>query len=240
MGGFVVTSGPVDSRVELIQTTIGKKVVMAVSGVVWFGYVIGHLLGNLQIYAGPERINAYAEFLHRSPALLWGTRALLLVAIFAHIVASTALAIRNFSARPVSYARRKDLATTYAARTMLWSGPIILLFIGYHLAHLTFGITPDFGYDPHDVYNNIVASFRIWWLAAWYVFAQVALCFHLYHGAWSFLQTLGANHPRYNAWRRRFAAAASLAIFVGYVSIPVSVMTGLLRPAAVSTARFGR
>jgi len=220
-----------DSRSDLLRTTIGKKVLMAVSGVVWFGYVIAHLAGNLQIYAGPERINAYAEFLHHWPTVLWGTRLLLIATIVAHVAASTDLAVRNFSARPVGYAMKKDLATTYAARTMLWSGPILLLFIGYHLAHLTFGLTPDFDYDPHDVYNNVVSSFRIWWLAGWYVFAQVALCLHLYHGAWSFLQTLGANHPRYNRLRRGFAAVASLAIFVGYVSIPVSVMTGVLSPA---------
>ena len=230
-----------DSPRDLLRTTtIGKKVLMAVSGVVWFGYVIGHLLGNLQIYAGPQRINAYAEFLHHWPTVLWGTRLLLVVAIVTHVAASTQLALRNFSARPVAYAMKNDLATTYAARTMLWSGPILLLFIGYHLAHLTFGLTPEFDYDPHDVYGNVVSSFSIWWLAAWYVFAQVALCLHLYHGAWSFLQTLGANHPRYNAWRRRFAAAASLAIFVGYVSIPVSVMTGILRPARGVSAPLER
>src|ERR1051326_3518896 len=230
-----------DSPRDLLRTTtIGKKVLMAVSGVVWFGYVIGHLLGNLQIYAGPERINAYAEFLHHWPTVLWGTRLLLVVAIVTHVAASTQLALRNFSARPVAYAMKNDLATTYAARTMLWSGPILLLFIGYHLAHLTFGLTPEFDYDPHDVYGNVVSSFSIWWLAAWYVFAQVALCLHLYHGAWSFLQTLGANHPRYNAWRRRCAAAASLAIFVGYVSIPVSVMTGILRPARGVSAPLER
>ena len=229
-----------DSTRDLFRTTIGKKVLMAVSGVVWFGYVIAHLLGNLQIYAGPERINAYAEFLHHWPTVLWGTRLLLVVAIVAHVAASTQLALRNLSARPVAYAVKKDLATTYAARTMLWSGPILLLFIGYHLAHLTFGLTPEFDYDPHDVYGNVVSSFSIWWLAAWYVFAQVALCLHLYHGAWSFLQTLGANHPRLNPWRRRFAAAASLAIFVGYVSIPVSVMTGILRPARGVSAPLER
>jgi len=219
-------SGPL----HLFHSTIGKKVAMALSGVVWVGYVIGHLLGNLQIYAGREKINAYAEFLHHAPALLWGTRLLLLAAILVHIVASTDLAIRNLSARPVGYARKQYLATSYAARTMIWSGPILLFFIVYHLAHLTLGLTPDFGYDPHDVYNNVVRSFQIGWLVAIYVVAQLALSAHLYHGAWSFLQTLGANHPQYNAWRRRLAAGAAAAIFVGYVSIPFAVITGILRP----------
>jgi succinate dehydrogenase cytochrome b subunit len=223
--------------VELLRTTIGKKVVMAVSGVIWFGYVIGHLLGNLQIYAGPDKINAYAEFLHNAPALLWGTRLLLLFAIVAHVVASVQLSMRNLSARPIAYSRRSDLATSYAARTMMWSGPILLAFILYHLAHLTFGAVPQFEFDEHDVYNNVVLSFQLWWLSGLYVAAQIALCLHLYHGAWSFLQTLGANHPEYNAWRRRFAAAASVAVFLGYVSIPISVMVGWLRPAPPSIAR---
>lgn len=220
------------SPLHLFGSTIGKKVAMALSGVVWVGYVIGHLIGNLQIFAGPEKINGYAELLHHAPALLWGTRLLLVAAILVHVVASTDLAIRNLSARPIGYARKQYLATSYAARTMIWSGPILFFFILYHLAHLTFGLTPEFGYDPHDVYNNVVRSFQIGWIVVLYVVAQVALCAHLYHGAWSFLQTLGANHPQYNAWRRRLAAGAAAVIFVGYVSIPVSVVCGILQPAA--------
>ena len=107
---------------ELLRTTIGKKVVMALSGVIWFGYVIGHLLGNLQIYAGPDKINGYAEFLHHAPALLWGTRLLLLFAIVAHVVASVQLSMRNLSARPIAYARRTDLATSYAVKRSTTSG----------------------------------------------------------------------------------------------------------------------
>lgn len=215
---------------ELGRTTIGKKVIMAVSGVVWFGYVIGHLLGNLQIYAGAEQINGYSEFLHHSPGILWGTRILLVFALLAHVVASTQLALRNQAARPVGYAVKKDQATTYAARTMVWTGPLLLLFILYHLANLTLGITPDFGYDPHNVYNNVVHSFEMPGLVVFYVVAQLALCTHLYHGAWSFLQTLGANHPEYNGARKTFAVIVSLAIFAGYVSIPLAVQTGLLKP----------
>jgi succinate dehydrogenase / fumarate reductase cytochrome b subunit len=222
---------------HLFTTTVGKKVAMALSGVVWVGYVVGHLIGNLQIFAGPEKINAYAEYLHHAPALLWGTRIVLATAILVHVIASTDLALRNLAARPIGYARKRYLATSYAARTMIWSGPILLLFIVYHLAHLTFGLTPEFGYDPHDVYSNVVRSFQIRWLVVLYVVAQLALCAHLYHGAWSFLQTLGANHPQYDALRQRIAAAAAAAIFVGYVSIPISVMAGVLRPAPTHAAR---
>jgi succinate dehydrogenase / fumarate reductase cytochrome b subunit len=221
------------------RTTIGKKVVMAVSGIVWFGYVIGHLLGNLQIYAGPERINAYSEFLHATPSVLWGTRVLLIVAIVAHVVASTELTLRNVEARAVPYARRDDVATNYAARTMIWSGPLIGVFLVYHLAHLTWGVAPGTAYDPHHVYNNVVHGFGLWWLVAIYVLAQVMLGFHLYHGAWSFFQSLGINHPRYNALRRRFATAMTLLIVAGYLSIPFAVIAGILTPAPVATARAG-
>lgn len=215
----------------LYQNTIGKKVVMAVSGVVWFGYVIGHLLGNLLIYAGPDGINSYSAFLHASPVILWGTRLLLAAALVAHLVASTQLTLQNFAARPVGYFRKDDVATTYAARTMIWSGPILLLFLVYHLAHLTLGVAPGTSYDAHDVYNNVVRGFQIPWLSALYIAAQGALGLHLYHGAWSFFQTLGANHPRYNDLRRQFATAATVLIIAGYVSIPLSVMTGILAPA---------
>jgi succinate dehydrogenase / fumarate reductase, cytochrome b subunit len=214
----------------LYETTIGKKIVMAASGVVWFGYVIGHLLGNLQIYGDPGRINAYSEFLHATPVILWGTRVVLLAALVAHVVASTQLTLRNYEARKTPYARRDDVATTYAARTMVWSGPLLLLFILYHLAHLTAGVAPGTPYDPHHVYNNVVRGFQIPWIAAFYIVCQVALAMHLYHGAWSFFQTLGVNHPRYNHYRRNFAAVMTALIFAGYVSIPVAVMTGVLRP----------
>jgi succinate dehydrogenase / fumarate reductase, cytochrome b subunit len=119
---------------------------------------------------------------------------------------------------------------------MIWSGPILLLFILYHLAHLTLGVAPGTPYDPHHVYNNVVRGFQVPWIVALYVLAQGALALHLFHGAWSFLQTLGVNHPDYNDWRRTFAVALTAAVFAGYVSIPVAVMSGFLEPAEPSTA----
>ena len=220
----------------LSQVTIGKKVVMAVTGAIWFGYVIGHLLGNLQIYADPERINDYAAFLHRTLPLLWGTRIVLLIALVAHIAASIQLTLRNLDARPVPYARKDDIVTTYAARTMVYSGPILLLFIAYHLAHLTVGMTPGYAFDTHNVYNNVIFGFRIWWLSMLYIAAQAALGLHLYHGLWSALQTVGANHPKYNAWRKRFATIVAAAVVAGYISIPISVMAGILQPTKTVSA----
>lgn len=215
----------------LYRTAIGKKLVMAVSGVVWLGYVIGHLLGNLQVYAGPERINGYSEFLHHSPVILWGTRALLAVALVAHVVASLQLTQQNLAARPVAYAVKRDIATSYAALTMVYSGPILLLFLLYHLAHLTFGATPHYVFDEHNVYNNVVYGFRIPWLSAIYVAAMAVLGAHLYHGVWSAFQTVGIDHPSVGAWRRAFAAIVAVSIIAGYASIPLCVMTGILRPA---------
>ncbi|MGH7860563.1 MAG: succinate dehydrogenase cytochrome b subunit, partial [Candidatus Binatia bacterium] len=136
----------------LYRTTIGKKAVMAVTGVIWFGYVIGHMTGNLLIFAGPEAINGYSRFLHDSPALLWAARIVLVSALLGHVVASTQLTLTNLGARPVAYGRREDIATTYAARTMVWSGPILLAFILYHILHLTLGAAPGHPYEPHDVY----------------------------------------------------------------------------------------
>ena len=188
------------------DTTVGKKYVMAVSGIVLFGYVIGHMLGNLQVYLGPRPINEYAHFLHSTPTLLWGTRVVLLLAVSAHIVSAIQLVMRNKEARPVGYQHKKNIATSYAALTMKISGPLILLYILYHLAHLTFGYTAGLGYEHlpmdanglPDVHSNIVNSFKVPWAVGVYVAAQVLLGLHLYHGAWSLFQSLGLNHPRYN------------------------------------------
>jgi succinate dehydrogenase / fumarate reductase cytochrome b subunit len=221
---------------SLIRTSIGKKVVMALSGVVWLGYVVGHLLGNLLVFRGPEAINSYSEFLHHSPGILWPTRALLLVALAAHVVTSAELTLSNVSARPVGYAKKVNAATSAAAKTMIWTGPLLFFFILYHLAHLTLGVAPGAPYDPANVYNNVVYGFRIWWLVALYVVAQLCLGMHLYHGAWSWLQTLGVNHPEYNPLRRQVAVAASVLIVVGFLSIPLAVAAGFLEPAPTETA----
>lgn len=224
----------------LTNTTIGKKMVMAASGAILFGFVIGHMLGNLQVFLGPEAINGYSHTLHTTPALLWGTRFVLLLAALAHIVTSFQLAAGNRAARPIAYQMRKDVATSYAARTMVWSGPILLLYIIYHLAHLTFGVTKGLAYahlnggigDANgvpDVYFNVVHSFQIPWLTAIYVVAQCALCLHLYHGAWSMFQSLGLNHKRYNEALRSSAVAVAMAVCVGFVAVPVAVLLGYVR-----------
>ena len=207
----------------LHETTIGKKVIMALSGAIIVGFVIGHFLGNLNLYFGPEALNGYAAKLHSLPPLVWGTRILLLFALGAHVVSAFSLWTRNKQARQSRYKQRKDLATDYAARTMYWSGPILLLYIVYHLLHFT--ILPA---HPGDVYRNVVEGFQNPLISGVYIVGNVALGFHIFHGIFSAFQTLGANHPRYNSLRRDVAIAISAAITIGNLSFPISVLAGIV------------
>ena len=218
--------------VRFYEAAIGKKAVMAVTGVILFGYVLAHLIGNLQIYAGPEQINNYSQFLHAHPVALWLARAVLLTAVALHIVSSVQLWKLNHDARPVAYVRKKDVPTSYAARTMMWSGPIIAAFVIFHVLHLTTGdIVPLYPEGPAggpDVYDNVISGFQIPVITAFYIVAMALLCMHLYHGLWSMFQSLGIHHPRYMPRLKRFAAIFAIFIAVGNISIPVSVMAGLL------------
>lgn len=207
----------------LHHTTIGKKVIMALSGFILVGFVIGHMLGNLQLYLGPEAINGYAAKLHGMPPLVWSARLVLLFAVSVHIVSAFSLWSRNRHARGSRYKQRKDLATDYAARTMYWSGPILLLFIVYHLLHFT--ILPA---HPGDVYRNVVEGFQVPLIAGVYIVGNLALGFHIFHGIYSAFQTLGANHPRYNKYRRDLAIAICAVVTLGNLSFPIAVLAGLV------------
>lgn len=217
----------------LHRTTIGKKAIMAVSGVVLFGFVILHMLGNFQLWLGPEYMHAYAVKLRAVPGLLWIARAILLLAVGAHIWAAVSLVGRNSDARPVDYQhRRKDVATNYAARTMMWGGAIVAMFIVYHILHLTLGYGPY--YDPQAVYNNVVYGFLDWRISAFYIVANILLGIHLFHGGWSWFNSLGWEHPRFNPWKRRFATALAVTITLGNVSIPLTVMVGWVPPSTTT------
>lgn len=210
------------------DSTIGKKIIVALTGLAMLGFVIGHLLGNLQVFLGPEKINAYADFLHHTPKLVWGTRIVLLLSVILHIVATVQLTRRNRASRPVAYQEFKSENSSPASRTMFWGGLVIALYIIFHLLHLTTGtLHPNF--NPHDVYANLVIGLSVWYVAAFYILANVALGFHLYHGVWSVFQTLGLNHPKYNAWRRCLASTAAFAIAGGYISIPVAILMGIVK-----------
>jgi len=231
----VPASPPVTPSRAPARSLIGQKIVMAVTGVILFMFVVGHLLGNLKVFQGPEHFNAYAEGLRTFGApflgrgqLLWIVRIILLGSVAAHIWAAITTARASWRARPVGYHRLEPIETTYAARTMRWGGALIFLYVIYHLLDFTFGaVNPSF--VPGDVYHNVVASFRVWPVAAAYVAAMVVLGLHLYHGVWSAWQTLGLNRPPTGGWRRGVAAAIAVLIAGGYISIPAAVLAGVLR-----------
>jgi succinate dehydrogenase / fumarate reductase cytochrome b subunit len=213
-------------------SSIGKKVIMAVTGLGLFGFVVAHMLGNLQVYLGPEAINAYGEKLREYPPLLWGMRIGLLVLAALHVWSAYSLTRMNQQARPQGYRERANRSSTYASRTMRWSGVILLLFVIYHLMHFTLGtraVHPQF--VPGDVYHNFVTGFQNPLVSAAYIVAMLALGLHMYHGVWSMLQTVGLSHPRYNPWRRRFAALVTVVVIGANISFPVAVLTGVLREA---------
>ncbi|MDP8983380.1 MAG: succinate dehydrogenase cytochrome b subunit [Acidobacteriota bacterium] len=202
---------------------------MALSGAALFAFVVAHLIGNLQIFQGPEKLNHYAVFLRSLGAGLWIARIGLLIMALLHIWSSIALAKRKLDARPTAYQRKKAVDSSYASRTMYWSGPIILAFVIYHLLDFTFGtVNPNF--HAGDVYSNVIASFRVIPVSAFYILAMILLCLHLYHGLWSMFQSLGMQHPRYTPVLRRCAAVAAILIAAGNISIPVAVLAGWVKP----------
>jgi len=213
------------------QTTVGKKAIMAVTGFILFGFICGHLLGNLQIFLPPEKINHYSATLKSLPALLWGARITLLLAVGLHVWSSFQLWLLQREARPINYVKKANLNSTYASRTMLWSGPIILAFLIFHLLHFTFGtVHPGGPFDEHNVYNNVVTGFQVWPVSLFYIIAMIMLCYHLYHGLWSMFQSLGFSHPVYTPWLQRFAKLFAILIAAGNISIPVAVLAGFTKP----------
>ncbi len=217
-------------RPAFLSSTIGRKVVMAVTGLALVGFVFIHMLGNLLLYQGPEAINAYGrflqEFLHGWG--IWAARAVLLGAIALHIGSAVSLAREELAARPVRYRMWKPKRSTYASRTMRWSGLIVFSFLVYHLLHFTTGTAhPDF--RQGDVYHNIVTGFSLWPVATVYVLSMVLLGLHLRHGVWSLFQSLGVSHPRYLAAAQSGATAFATIIVLGNVSFPLSVLFGLVR-----------
>lgn len=220
----------------LYRSSIGKKAVMAVTGFIWVGFVIVHMIGNLKMYFGPEDYNTYGEFLREvgyplfpHTALLWIFRIVLIGAIFFHILAATQLTMMNQSSRPSGYGQtdRVQPLYVYASRTMRWGGVIILLFIIYHILHFTTGtLHGDFIYG--DVYHNVVTGFRVWWVSAVYILAMVALGLHLLHGVWSMFQTLGWNSSRYTRFLRGLALVVTAVVVLGNISFPLAVLAGIV------------
>jgi len=213
-----------------LGSTIGKKIVMAGSGTILAGFVLVHMLGNLQLYLGAEALNAYSAFLHEvlHGAGLWIARAVLLTALALHVWAAASLTVADRAARPVGYREFEARESTYASRTMRWSGVLLFAFVVYHLLDLTFGtVNPSF--QSGNVFHNVVASFRVAPVALLYVAAMLLLWLHLRHGMWSMLRTLGLGHPRYERMAQRFAAVFATVVVAGNVSFPLAVLFGLVR-----------
>lgn len=218
------------------RSALGKKAVMAVTGVFVFAWVFGHMVGNAKLYLGAQHYNEYAQWLRTmgAPALphavgLWIVRILLIAAVWFHIQAATQLTLMSWASRPTEYKERDYVVASYASRTMRWGGVIILLFIIYHLAHLTWGfkVAPQ-TFIEGDPYHNVVAGFQIWWVSAIYIVANIALGFHLFHGLWAMFNSLGLNHQRFNIWKKYFATAFAIIVAGVNVSFPVAVLMGIL------------
>ena len=218
------TAGP-----GIFSATILKKAVMAITGFILFGFVSGHLVGNLQIFLGPDRLNAYAAFLKSNVEILWPTRIVLLLSVTAHITVTIQLARLKNQARPIAYQTKNNAHSTLASRSMYITGPMIAAFIVYHLLHLTVGaLHPEF--SETDVYSNVVFGFQQWPVSLAYIVAIGLLCLHIRHGIYSMFQSLGLAHPRHTPHIKAAASLISVLYFIGYVSIPVAVLAGFLEP----------
>jgi succinate dehydrogenase cytochrome b subunit len=208
-------------------STIGKKVVMAVTGLVGVGFVIGHMLGNLQVFLGPAKFNGYAHFLRSLGELLWVVRAVLIAAVVLHVVAAVQLSRRRLVARPVGYKQgSQHEVSTVASRTIRWGGALLFLFIVFHILHFTTrSIFRD--YSTTDVYANVIRGFGVWWVVIFYVAAMAALGLHLYHGIWSALRTLGASKASAEPLKRPVAAVIAFVVWLGFTVIPIAIFAGL-------------
>ncbi len=221
---------------QLITSSVGKKFLMAISGVIAFGYVVGHMIGNLQIFAGRDQINAYAEFLHSLGPMLWVIRAFLLLAFIVHIWLGVQLKLENMAARPIGYQRKEYTKASLASRTMIISGLIVLAFFIYHILHFTARVAdPRFAslaldsQGRYDVYSMVILGFQNIPIAVFYLLAVGLATFHLSHGMASMFQSLGWSNPKWQVILDRLAWIVSIILFLGYSSIPVSVWFGWIR-----------
>jgi succinate dehydrogenase / fumarate reductase, cytochrome b subunit len=222
--------------VQFYRSTIGKKIIMAATGLIGIGFVLGHMAGNLQAFVGRDKLNAYGALLHGPLGeLLWVVRVVLVAAVVLHVLMAYQLTMRARAARPVGYQQRTPQVSTWASRTMRWGGVLLLAFIVLHILHFTTGQVDPAGWHDRldaagrrDVYGNLVASFRIWWVAAFYVLAMIFLGLHLYHGAWSSVRTLGYAKPSPHPLHRRIALIVAAVIWLGFTVVPLAVLAGVI------------
>lgn len=212
---------------RMLNSSIGLKITMALTGVILSGFVLVHMLGNLQVYQGAEALDAYGKLLRKEPALLWTFRLVLLSSVGLHIWAYIALTRKNLQARPQAYRVSKYKESSFASRSMSITGPFILAFIIYHILHLTTGtVHPDF--QEGAVYHNLVVGLR-GFVGVIYIVAMIALAFHLWHGVWSMFQTLGAPEDRHRSLGRLFATVFTILVTLGFVAVPLAILTGVLK-----------
>lgn len=210
---------------------------MAVTGLIWVGFLILHVAGNLQAFIGREKLNAYSAILHGPAAeLLWLARAILLVALVLHLLMAWQLTRLAGAARPDDYRTRAPQVSTIASRTMRWGGLLVLAFIVFHILHFTTRDVDPAGWATrtdaagrYDIYGNIVGSFRIWWVTVIYLAAMIVLAFHLWHGVWSFGRSLGVARPSDQPLRRRVAPIVAILLWLGFSIVPIAVMAGIIR-----------
>ena len=218
--------------IDLVTSSIGAKVLMALTGVLLVGFLVGHMVGNLKLYNGAEHFNEYAHYLRLIgvPLLppsgyLWAFRAFVFTAFLIHVIMAWETSKASWDARSTSYRNQKNLSFSLTSRFMRWGGVFILVFMAFHLLHLTTGqLHPNF--VEGAAYENTIIGLSTPWIAAFYMLALVADCAHLYHGLWSMFQSLGAAHPKYHRFRRPFAIIMAAVIFIGFISVPVAVLTG--------------
>ncbi len=215
--------------VRFYGSTIGRKIVMAATGIVLVGFITVHMIGNLLVHRGPAAINGYAAMLQSNLVLLWGTRGVVLVALVFHVHAALTLTRRAAAARPERYAKLTPQSSTPSARLMRAGGILLAIFVVFHILHFTTGTILPSLFVAGEVYQNVVRSFSVAWVALFYVVAMAALAFHLHHGIWSVFQTLGANHPNVDGIRTRLAWFLSVLIPLGFVSVPLGVVFGMVR-----------
>lgn len=220
---------------QAVHSSLGKKYLMAITGLGLFLFVIAHMVGNLQFFLGPEAINRYGHFLQSTPEILWPARIGLLTLVVVHIGTTVLLTLENRAARKQQYATGDLVAASLASRTMIYSGLIVLAFIVYHLLHFTAQVTnPEFkaledNLHRHDVHQMIINGFSNGWAAGFYIVGVGLLCFHLSHGVGAMFQSLGLKNESYDRIIDCVATAAAVILFIGYVSIPVAVLTGLVK-----------
>jgi succinate dehydrogenase / fumarate reductase, cytochrome b subunit len=209
---------------------VGKKVVMGITGLIGVGFVIVHALGNLLVFRGADAINSYSRFLKSTGEILWTLRIVLIVAVILHVIAAIQLTRQSRAARTIGYAKREAQVATLSSRTMRWGGALLFIFIVLHILHFTTGtIRPAGVFSHEDVYANVILSFRIWWVSLFYVVSMVALGLHLYHGAWSSVRSIGVSPPSAEPLHRRVSLVIAVFVWAALTSIPIAVLTGLVR-----------